>query len=66
MAQWCPGWEARAAYARWGPHAYDTLHRAGIPEGGPAAVRLVLIAALGLVAASLRLGHLRLSGPSGD
>jgi len=66
LAQWCPGWEARAVYTRWGPDAYDTLHRAGVPEGGPAVVRLVLITAVALVIASLRLGRLRLSGPSGD
>jgi ABC-2 type transport system permease protein len=66
LAQWCPGWEARAVYARWGPDALDTLHRKGIPEGGPAVVRLVLITAVALVVAALRLRHLRLSGPSGD
>ena len=27
LAQWCPGWEARAVYARLGPDAADTLHR---------------------------------------
>ena len=66
VAQWCPGWEARAVFARWGPDAYGTLHRAGIPEGGPAVVRLVLMTAVALVVAALRLGRLRLSGPSGD
>ena len=66
LAQWCPGWEARAVFARWGPDALDTLHRKGIPEGGPAVVRLVLITAVALVVAFLRLGRLRLSGPSGD
>jgi len=66
LAQWCPGWEARAVYARWGPDAYSTLHRSGIPEGGPAAVRLVVITVAALIVAALRLGHLRLSGPSGD
>lgn len=66
LAQWCPGWEARAVYARLGPDAAGTLHRAGIPEGGPAVVRLVIITAVALVIAALRLGRLRLSGPSGD
>jgi hypothetical protein len=66
LAQWCPGWEARAVYARWGPEALDTLHRKGIPEGGPAVIRLVLITAVALVVAALRLRNLRLSGPSGD
>jgi hypothetical protein len=66
LAQWCPGWEARAVYSRLGPGASNTLHRAGIPEGGDAVVRLVIIAAVFLVVAALRLGRLRLSGPSGD
>ena len=66
LAQWCPGWEARAVYSKLGPSAADTLHRSGIPEGNPAVVRLLLIAAVTLVVAALRLGHIRLSGPSGD
>ena len=66
LAQWSPGWEAQAVYARLGPDAADTLHRSGIPEGGSAVVRLVIIAAIALTVAALRLGRLRLSGPSGD
>ena len=66
LAQWSPGWEARAVYARFGPDAADTLHRGGIPEGGGAVVRLLLIAVVALAVAALRLGRLRLSGPSGD
>jgi ABC-type transport system involved in multi-copper enzyme maturation permease subunit len=66
LAQWSPGWEARAVYARYGPDAFDGLHRAGIPEGGSAIVRLVIIAVVALAFAALRLGRLRLSGPSGD
>jgi hypothetical protein len=66
LAQWCPGWEARAVYAKLGPDAADWLHRGGIPEGGSAVVRLAIITVAALVAAGLRLGHLRLSGPSGD
>ncbi|HYH51460.1 MAG TPA: hypothetical protein VEG38_18095 [Acidimicrobiia bacterium] len=66
LAQWCPGWEARAVYADFGPDAIDVLHRDGIPEGSAAVVRLLLIAAVALTIAALRLGRLRLSGPSGD
>ena len=66
LAQWCPGWEARAVYARLGPEALDTLHRKGIPEGGSAVVRLVILTLVALGIAAVRLGHLRLSGPSGD
>jgi ABC-2 type transport system permease protein len=66
LAQWCPGWEARAVYAKFGPGAADTLHRSGVPEGSSAVTRLLIIAAVALIVAALRLGHLRLSGPSGD
>ena len=66
LAQWSPGWQARAVYADLGPDAYDTLHRDGVPEGEAAVVRLLIIAVVALVFASLRLGRLRLSGPSGD
>jgi len=66
LAQLSPSWEARAVYADLGPSAYNTLHRAGIPEGADAVVRLLIIAAVTLVIAAVRLGHLRLSGPSGD
>jgi hypothetical protein len=66
VAQWSPGWEARAVYARIGPDAADSLHRTGIPEGGGAVVRLLIITGVALLAAGLRLGRLRLSGPSGD
>ena len=66
IAQWCPGWEARAVYAKLGPSAAEHLHRSGIPEGGNAVVRLLIIAAVALAIAAFRLGRLRLSGPSGD
>jgi ABC-2 type transport system permease protein len=66
LAQWSPSWEGRAVYARLGPSAYNTLHRSGVPEGGDAIVRLLIIAVVALVIAAWRLGHLRLSGPSGD
>jgi len=66
LAQWSPAWEARAVYARFGPSAYNTLHRTGVPEGRAAITRLLLIAAVALIVAAVRLGHLRLSGPSGD
>ena len=66
LAQWSPTWEAIGVYAELGPNAYNTLHRAGVPEGGDAVVRLIIITVVALVIAAVRLGHLRLSGPSGD
>jgi ABC-2 type transport system permease protein len=65
VAQWSPGWEARAVYARLGPGA-GTLHRDGLPDGWAAVVRLALIAAVALAVATWRLGRLRLAGPSAD
>lgn len=66
LAQWSPTWEAIGVYAKLGPSAYNTLHRAGVPEGGAAIVRLLIIAVVALIIAAVRLGHLRHSGPSGD
>ena len=65
IAQWSPGWEARAVFARLGPGAED-LHRDGLPDGWGAVVRLGAIAAVALAVGAWRLGRLRLSGPSGD
>jgi hypothetical protein len=65
VAQWSPSWEARAIYAKLGPGA-GSLVRSGIPDGWGAVVRLAVITAVALAVAAWRLGHLRLSGPSGD
>jgi hypothetical protein len=65
VAQWSPSWEARAVYARLGPGA-ESLVRSGIPDGWGAVARLAVIGVAALAVAAWRLGHLRLSGPSGD
>lgn len=65
VAQWSPGWEARAVFARLGPGASELL-RDGLPDGWGAVARLAVLSALALAVAAWRLGHLRLSGPSGD
>lgn len=61
IAQVSPGWEARAAFIAFANAPAD-LVRDGIPHGGAAIVRLLLITLVGLALASWRLGHLRLSG----
>jgi ABC-type transport system involved in multi-copper enzyme maturation permease subunit len=63
VAQLSPSWEARAAFTGLadGP---SSLVREGIPDGWAAVVRLVLIAIVALVLASIRLRSIRLSGSS--
>ena len=65
IAQWSPGWEARAVYARLGPDASDLI-RDGLPDGTAAIVRLIIITLITLLVAAWRLGHIKLSGPSAD
>ena len=65
IAQWCPGWVARFVYGDMGPDA-DRLLRDGVPAGGEAVTRLILITVVALFLASRRLAKLRLSGPTDD
>ena len=65
VAQWSPGWEARAVFARLGPGASE-LARKGLPEGWWGVARLALLTAVSLAVAAWSLGRLRLSGPSAD
>lgn len=63
VAQLSPSWEARAAFVGLsdGP---ESLVRDGIPSGTSALVRLVLIAAVALAIAAVRLRSIRLTGSS--
>ncbi|MFZ6005678.1 MAG: hypothetical protein ACOYXM_17270 [Actinomycetota bacterium] len=61
VAQLSPGWEARAAFIDFVDGPTD-LVRKGIPVGGGAVVRLLLITAIALAVASARLRRLTLSG----
>jgi len=63
IAQVSPGWEAQAAFLGLTDGPSDLI-REGIPQGGAALVRLLVITALALAVASWRLAHLRLSGSS--
>ena len=62
IAQLSPGWLARAAYA--GLTDATDLLRSGVPEGGAAISRLIVVTAVALVVASWGLGNLRLAGRS--
>lgn len=61
LAQLCPGWLGIAAYDGMGPPGTD-LHRDGVPGGGAALTRLALVTVAGLVLATWRVRHLRLTG----
>jgi hypothetical protein len=63
IAQWSPQWEGLSAYTAWGP---GLSSRSGIPAGGSAAVRLLLITAVGLALATWRLKKLTLASGSAD
>lgn len=63
IAQLSPAWVARSAFVDFVSVPSD-LPRSGIPQGTSALVRLVLITAVALALASVRLKHLKLSGSS--
>ncbi len=56
-----PSWVARSVYGSYGPAA-EALERAGIPSGGAAVGRLVVLTTVALALATWRLGSLRLTG----
>lgn len=62
IAQLSPGWLARAAFG--GLADATDLVRSGVPSGGAALTRLVVVTVLALVLASWRLGQLHLAGRS--
>jgi ABC-type transport system involved in multi-copper enzyme maturation permease subunit len=62
IAQLSPTWESRAIFVGYIDNPPDRLIRDGIPQGGGAVVRLVVVAVVALVVANWRMGRLRLSG----
>jgi hypothetical protein len=58
-------WEGRALFIDWAPAA-ASLHRKGIPGGGAALTRLLVITVVALVAASLRLRRMKVETSSAD
>jgi ABC-type transport system involved in multi-copper enzyme maturation permease subunit len=64
IAQISPTWESRAIFVGLIDDPPSRLIRAGIPEGGGAIVRLLVVAAVALLVATRRMSHMRLSGAS--
>jgi ABC-type transport system involved in multi-copper enzyme maturation permease subunit len=62
IAQLSPTWESRAIFVGYLDNPPNRLVRDGIPQGGDAVVRLVIVTIVALVVANWRMGHLRLSG----
>lgn len=60
IAQWSPQWEAAAVFTGWSD---GVSSRDGIPSGTGAAVRLLIITAIGLALTTWRLRKLKLAGP---
>lgn len=64
IAQLSPTWESRAIFVGYLDDPPTRLVRVGIPEGGAAIVRLVIVTVLCLLLANWRMRHMRLSGAS--
>ena len=64
IAQLSPTWESRAIFVGYLDDPPNRLIRAGIPHGGAAVVRLVIVTVVALVVANWRMAHMRLSGAS--
>ena len=62
IAQLSPTWESRAIFVGLLDDPPDRLVREGIPAGGAAVVRLLVVTVVALAIAVWRLRHLRLSG----
>jgi ABC-type transport system involved in multi-copper enzyme maturation permease subunit len=62
IAQLSPTWESRAIFVGYLDDPPSRLVRAGIPEGGAAVVRLLIVTIVALVVANWRMAHMRLSG----
>jgi ABC-type transport system involved in multi-copper enzyme maturation permease subunit len=62
IAQLSPTWESRAIFVGFIDNPPNRLVREGIPQGGDAIVRLVIVTLVALVVANWRMGRLRLSG----
>ena len=64
IAQLSPTWQSRAIFVGYLDTPPNRLVREGIPQGGDAVVRLLIVTIVTLVVAHWRMGRIRLSGPS--
>ena len=62
IAQLSPSWESRAIFVGLLDNPPSRLVRHGIPQGGSAVVRLLIVTIVALAVANWRMRHLRLSG----
>ncbi len=62
IAQLSPTWESRGIFVGLLDNPPSRLHRDGIPEGGAAAVRLLIVTGVLLLIANWRMRHIRLAG----
>jgi ABC-type transport system involved in multi-copper enzyme maturation permease subunit len=62
IAQLSPTWESRAIFLGYLDDVPSRIVRHGIPEGGAAVVRLVIVTIVALLVAIWRLGHMRFAG----
>jgi ABC-type transport system involved in multi-copper enzyme maturation permease subunit len=62
IAQLSPTWESRAIFVGFLDDPPNRLVREGIPQGGGAVVRLLLVTVVVLLVANWRMRHMRLSG----
>ena len=62
IAQLSPTWESRAIFVGFLDDPPTRLIRSGIPQGGDAVVRLLIVTVVALVVANWRMAHMRLSG----
>jgi ABC-type transport system involved in multi-copper enzyme maturation permease subunit len=64
VAQLSPTWESRAIFVAWIQDAPLRLVRDGIPHGGAAVVRLVIVTIVALALSTWRIRHMRMAGAS--
>jgi ABC-type transport system involved in multi-copper enzyme maturation permease subunit len=62
IAQLSPTWESRAIFVGYINDPPSRLIRGGIPQGGGAVVRLLIVTVVALLVANWRMAHMRLSG----
>jgi ABC-type transport system involved in multi-copper enzyme maturation permease subunit len=64
LAQLSPTWESRAIFLGYLDDVPSRIVRDGIPQGGAAIVRLMIVTIVALLVATWRMRHMRLSGAS--